>query len=76
MLVDEVPHVGGHVHEEPHVFGGGPGGLLDQPLPHQRAAQAEGVQQGVQRESLLGAGGADPPGAAAGRVAGAARVEQ
>lgn len=76
VLVDEVPHVGGHVHEQPDVLGLRAGGLLDQPLPHQGPAQPERVQQGVQRQSLLGAGDADPPGAAVGGLAGAARVEQ
>ncbi len=76
VLVDEVPHVGGDVHQQANVLGGGAGGLLDQALPHQGAAEPEGVQQGVERQSLFGPAGADPPGAAAGRVAGAARVEQ
>jgi hypothetical protein len=37
--------------------------------------RGQGIQ-GVQRQSLLGAGDADPPGAAVGGLAGAARVEQ
>ncbi|CAM5623868.1 hypothetical protein SVIOM74S_06882 [Streptomyces violarus] len=76
MLVDEVPHVGGHVDQEPDVLGLRAGGLLDQPLPHQGPAQPERVQQGIQRQALLGPGDADPPGAAVGGLAGAARVEQ
>lgn len=69
VVVDEVPHIGGHMHQQTRVGGVAAGRLVDELLPDHAAAQPEGAEQGVQRQAAFGARPADGPGAAAGVLA-------
>lgn len=59
--IDEVPDVGGHMHEQPHLVRLPLRGHLDEGLPQQHPAEPIGVQQRVERHPLLGPPAREPP---------------